>query len=129
MTFVDEMIDFKDQLERKGHEVFLSTFANAYKKLPKDQIESQTIHDKNNNDGLKEFCSLIERSDAVLALNYDRKGIKSYIGGNAFLELGYAFILNKKVYFLNPIPDMIYTSELEAMKPIILDGDIDKIST
>jgi len=128
MRFVDEILGFKRLLEGKGHGVFLSNFTEAYSKLPKDQIENQTIHDKNNNDRLKEFCGLIEKSDAVLALNYDRKNIKNYIGGNVFLELGYAFILGKKIYFLNPIPEMIYTSELEAMKPMILNGNLDLIT-
>lgn len=127
MTFVDKMLDVKGTLEKKGHIVFLSKFADEYSKLPKERIESQTILDKNNKDGLKEFCPLIENSDIVLALNYTKKGIENYIGGNTFLELGYAFILGKRVMFLNPIPDMLYSSELDAMKPTILFGNLDLI--
>ncbi|MEI6462077.1 MAG: hypothetical protein WCO33_00220 [bacterium] len=127
MTFVDKMLETKKNLENNNHKVFASSFAEEYSKLPKEQIESQTIKDKNNKDGLIEFCNLIEKCDAVLALNYDKKGIKNYIGGNSFLELGYGFILGKKIYFLKPIPEMIYTSELEAMKPVILLGDLTKL--
>jgi nucleoside 2-deoxyribosyltransferase len=127
MTVVEKMIEIKEVLEKKGHEIILSKFAYEYINLPKEDIEKQTIHDKNNNDGLKELSMMIKDADAILALNYDKKGIKNYIGGNTFLELGYASIIGKKVYFMNPIPDMLYTSELEAMKPIILNEDLSKI--
>ncbi len=127
MTVVEKMLEIKKELESLGHQVFLSKFAYEYINLPKEEIEKQTIYDKNNNDGLKELSHLIKDTDAILALNYDKNGIKNYIGGNTFLELGYASILEKKVYFMNPTPDMIYTSELESMKPIILNGDLSKI--
>src|SRR5690606_35746742 len=118
-----------DRLESRGFTIYLSTFALKYSKLSKEQIESQTIRDKNNNNGLVELCKLIKKADAILALNFDKKGIKNYIGGNTFLELGYAFIKGKKIYLLNPIPDMIYTSEVVAMKPVILNGDLHKLKT
>ena len=127
MTVVNKMFEVKKELESQGHTVFLSKFANEYINLPQSDIEKQTVYDKNNNDGLKEFSNVIKDTDAVLALNYEKKGIENYIGGNTFLELGYAFILGKKIFFMNPIPNMLYTSELEAMKPVILKGDLFKI--
>ncbi len=127
MTVVNKMFEVKKELESQGHTVFLSKFANEYIDLPQSDIEKQTVYDKNNNDGLKEFSNVIQDTDAVLALNYEKKGIENYIGGNTFLELGYAFILGKKIFFMNPIPNMLYTSELEAMKPVILKGDLFKI--
>jgi len=127
MTVVEKMLEVEKSLEGMGHEVLLSKFAYEYINLPKEEIEKQTVYDKNNNDGLKELSELIKGVDAILALNYDKNGVKNYIGGNTFLELGYASILGKKIYFVNPIPDMLYTSELEAMKPIILNEDLSKI--
>lgn len=127
MTFVEKMLKVKKELESLGHEVFLSKFAYDYINLPSNEIEKQTIYDKNNNDGLKELSHLIKDVDAILALNYDKNDIANYIGGNTFLELGYASILGKKIYFMNSIPNMLYTSELEAMKPIVLEGNLSKI--
>jgi nucleoside 2-deoxyribosyltransferase len=127
MTVVNKMFEVKKELESQGHTVFLSKFANEYINLPQGDIEKQTVYDKNNNDGLKEFSTVIQDTDAVLALNYEKNGIENYIGGNTFLELGYAFILGKKIFFMNPIPNMLYTSELEAMKPVILNDDLSKI--
>jgi hypothetical protein len=44
------------------------------------------------------------------------------------IELGFAYILKKKIYLLNPIPDIpYYKSEIEAVKPVILNGDLTKI--
>lgn len=69
----------------------------------------------------------IEKSDAILVINYAKKGITNYIGGNTFLEIGLAFWLGKKIYLLNPIPDMDYMTEMYAMQPTVLNGDLTKI--
>jgi predicted RNA-binding protein with PUA domain len=65
--------------------------------------------------------------DAILILNLEKNGIKGYIGGNTFLEMGFAHVLNKKIFLLNPISEMGYEDEIVAMKPVILNGDLDKI--
>ena len=78
-------------------------------------------------DVIKRYYKIIQNSDAVLVLNFDKNGIKNYIGGNTFLEMGFAYVLNKPIYLVNPIPDMIYTDEIKAMQPKILNGDLGKI--
>jgi hypothetical protein len=60
----------------------------------------------------------------VLVLNYEKKGVPGYIGGNTFLEMGFAYVLDKPIYLLHPIPQMGYTDEIEAMQPVVLDGDL-----
>ena len=52
--------------------------------------------------------------------NYDKHGIKNYIGGNAFLEMGFAHVLGiKKFIYLNPIRKMpYYETEIVAMRPL-----------
>ncbi len=60
----------------------------------------------------------------MLVLNYNKNNIPNYIGGNTFIEMAFACVLNKPIYLLNPIPDISYTSEIEAMQPIILNGDL-----
>jgi len=72
---------------------------------------------------------LIKKSDAILVLNYDRKGIKNYIGGNTLMEIGFAHVLEKKIFLMNPIPDIeYYRSEIEAVRPVIIEQDSDKIN-
>jgi len=49
-------------------------------------------------------------------------------GSMTLLEMGFAHILNKKIFLLNDIPEMIYTDEIEAMQPIVLNGDLTKLN-
>ncbi len=41
--------------------------------------------------------------------------------------MAFAHVLNKKIFLLNDISAMIYTDEIEAMQPVVLNGDFSKI--
>ena len=70
----------------------------------------------------------MQGADTVLVLNIDKNGIENYVGGNTLMEIGFAHVLNQKIFMLNPIPQMPYCqTEIEAVKPIILNGDLAKI--
>lgn len=62
-----------------------------------------------------------------MAVNEKKNGIENYIGGNTFLEMSFGHVLDKPVYILNNIPKLSYTSEIIAMQPIILKGNLSKI--
>ena len=128
MQFLEEMKDVKQSLEKSGHEVYaplemdnLGT-SEAYLKNDEDRISV-----KIEFDFIRAHFKKIESAEAILILNYDKKGIVGYIGGNTFLEMGYAFGLGKKLYLLNPIPQMDYYTEMCALQPIILNGDLNKL--
>ncbi len=78
-------------------------------------------------DVLKYYFNKIKKADAILVVNLDKDGVKNYIGGNTFLEMGFAYVLGKKIFLLNPIPDVPYRTEIKAMQPIILNGKLDTI--
>ena len=79
-------------------------------------------------DAIREFWRVMQSADAVLVLNFDKNNIKNYIGANTLMEIGFAHVLNQKIFLWNPIPEMDYCkSEIEAVKPIIIDRDIRKI--
>jgi len=78
-------------------------------------------------DVIKEHFEFIKNSDAILVVNIDKNGIKNYIGGNVLMEIGFAYVLGKKIFLLNPIPELGYKDEIIAMQPIILDNDLNKI--
>jgi hypothetical protein len=43
--------------------------------------------------------------------------------------MGFAHVLDQKIYLLNPIPDMpYYRTEIEAMKPIVINGNFSLIN-
>ncbi|MBS3127178.1 hypothetical protein J4228_03365 [Candidatus Woesearchaeota archaeon] len=93
-----------------------------------DEIEKIKLHQKYNMDAIREFWNMMQGADAVLVLNYDKNGIQNYVGGNTLMEIGFAHVLNQKIFMLNPVPEMPYCkTEIEAVKPIILNGDFSKI--
>ena len=58
--------------------------------------------------------------------NNTKNKIENYIGGNTLIEMAFAHILNKKIFMHNPIPNMNYKDEIEAMQPIVINGDLTK---
>jgi len=130
MQFYREMKAIKDGLEVLGHYAFVPKEVET-NEVPIDALPNVTdeekITAKIEYDYIREHFKKIEQADVILVLNYEKKGIAGYIGGNTFLEMGYAFGLGKKIYLMNPIPEMNYSVEMYAMKPIVVDGDLGKI--
>jgi hypothetical protein len=83
---------------------------------------------KKKGDAIQAHFKKILWSDAVLIVNSEKKGIVNYIGANTFLEIGYAFGNNKRIFILNDLPTQsAYTEELRGMNPSVLQGDLSKI--
>lgn len=128
MQFTDEMIKVGKELEALGHTVHVSSFKDNYAGKSAEEIEKLKLIDKYEHDAIREFWKPMQDADALLVLNYDKHGITNYIGGNAFLEMGFAHVLHQKIFLLNPIPDMpYYGTEIIAMKPTVINGDLTKI--
>jgi hypothetical protein len=128
MQFIEQQVDLCKRLRAMGHEVFMSNFADKYVGKTDEEKERQKIEDKTNNDAIREYWKPMQDADALLVANLDKHGIPGYIGGNAFLEMGFAHVLDQKIFLLNPIPDMpYYGTEIVAMKPVVINGDLSKI--
>jgi nucleoside 2-deoxyribosyltransferase len=122
------MADAQKELEARGFTVLVPTeLGNEKTNESFMSSDEDKISTKIEYDFIRGHFRKIEKSDAVLVLNYEKKGIAGYIGGNTFLEVGYAFGLGKKIYLLYPVPKMDYSVEMHAMKPIVLHGDLDKL--
>lgn len=130
MQFHKEMQEVRAALVATGHSVLVPKSLELMEKegYVHPTSDEEKITAKIEYDFIREHFRKIEQSAAILVLNYDKKGIIHYIGGNTFLEMGLAFWLGKKIFLLNPIPDMEYKTEMHAMKPIVLQGDLQKIS-
>lgn len=125
MQHSEQVLEIKAELEKMGHQAFCSKFINNFIGKNDEEKEKIKLHQKYNLDAIKEHWHVIQECDAVLAVNLERKGIKNYIGGNSFLELGFAHVLDKKIFLYNPIPDIhFYDTEIIAMKPVIINGDL-----
>lgn len=135
MAFSQDMVDAKKFLEKKGWEVVIPDGVEDYindTKWKKKAMGWGTIEGakrKIENDLIMRHYRGILKSDAILIINKTKNRIRNYIGGNTFLEMGFAHVLKKKIFVLNSLPTtqkMIY-QELVAMQPLILKGDLKKI--
>ncbi len=133
MNFAREMDKTAKELEVLGHTVFLPEFVKEFIngklswELGSLNKEERAERKKEYN-LIKKHWERIKKSDAILVLNYEKNGIKNYIGANTFLEMGFAHILNKKIYLLNELPKFDYLlEEIKAIQPIIINGDLSKI--
>ncbi|MEX0650293.1 MAG: hypothetical protein WD200_04780 [Candidatus Andersenbacteria bacterium] len=128
MQFTENMLEVRDQLRTMGHDAFVTDLHTPFIGKSDEEKEKIKIDQKNNLDAIREMWRLMQDAEAVLVLNVDKHGVENYIGGNTFLEMGFAHVLNQKIFLYNPIPDMpYYKTEMEAMKPVVIHGDLSKI--
>jgi len=129
MKFSKEMVGLKERLEFLGFDNVL--IPRNSEKYASGELNPETNHESARNkieqDLIRDYYNEIKEADIVIVANYDKAGVKNYIGGNAFLEAAFAYVLNKDLYFLFDIPEMSYSDELKALQPIILNDDLDKI--
>lgn len=138
ITFIDEMVTLKNELEKLGHEAHTPVleFRNiegkiisakefqALRKSPETQPEWVW---KRKKEAMQGHFDEVVWSDAVLVLNEEKNGIPGYIGANTLLEMGLAFHLKKPIYLWNPIPEVSYKEEILGMWPIVINGDLARI--
>jgi hypothetical protein len=127
LKFFEKMKGIEKKLVNQGHLIILPV------KFQDTDYDNKKISDgvRNiiSNNAITEHYKKILQSDAILVANYDKKGISNYIGGNTFLEMGFAYVNDKKIFVLNPLPTtgLNYLEELLGMQPVILNGDLTKI--
>jgi len=124
MAFAKEMLDIKNNLEKLGHIIEIPANTDSY---ANKTIKVENKWEKIELDVIREYFKKINENDAVFVLNKSKNNIEDYVGGNSLIEIAFAHVLNKKIFLLNNIPKMNYSDEIEAMKPIIINGDLSKI--
>ena len=149
MQFTDKMLEYREKLRELGHDAFLTDLHKAMVGKTCEEIEVIKLHQKNNMDAIREFWRMIEGIDTnEIDIKDVAKKLKNKFacGGTAkdgyielqgnhlikvqeaLMEIGFAHVLNQKIFMLNPIPEMPYCkTEIEAVKPIIIEGDLKKI--
>jgi len=139
IAFQDEVLSIKEKLEKLGHEIKVwpsklkdekgqPISVTEYYKIRKIAADGEKWVWDRKAEALLEHFDKVARSDAILVVNYDKNDVKGYIGGNTLMEMGLAFFLKKKIYLLNQVPELLYKEEILGVKPIILNGDLNKIS-
>jgi len=129
MQYTEKILEARDELIKHGHDAFVTNLASPFVGKTDEEKERTKIDQKKNRDAIREFWRLMQNADAVLVMNFDKHGIKNYIGGNTLMEIGFAHVLEQKIFLYNPIPDIpYYFTEIEAVRPLILNGDLSKIA-
>ena len=124
-AFYDKIKPIKEYLENKNYEVFLPhTYLNPEKEI--EAWDNET-HSEFKARMFRLSEERIKDMDAVLVLNYEKHGIKNYIGGSTFLEMYEAFRNNKKIYMYNPVPEGLLYDEIDGFSPIIINGNLDEV--
>lgn len=113
-SFETEIVNWKSKLEKKGFEII------KYPTKIKGDLS------KGYEKEFSEHYDSITKTDILLALNLDKKGITGYIGSGVFAEMAFAIGLNRvfhkniKVCYLNTFPEegLPYGDELKLWKEL-----------
>lgn len=135
IDFKDKMLEVYDQLIKLGHEVLLP---RTIKRVLAGEIDWQEhVENKGSKehgdyvakeDLIKRHWEKVKDSEAILVINEEKKGIKGYIGANTFLEMGFALVLDKKIFVLYELPEESqYIDELRGMKAVIINNDLNLV--
>ncbi len=124
----DKVPPIKQELENAGHIITLPNSFDNPMKEEKLKQQGKEIHIQFKSAMLKEQENKVRANDAILVLNYEKKGQQNYIGGATFLEIFKAFELNRKIFLMNSIPENIFQDELIGMNPLIINQDLSKIN-
>ena len=135
LDFTNEIEDIANKLKNRGFKITIPLTSElilkkkvSLEKIKQEKADSLLFKRAIRINAIKRNFERIKNADAILVLNLDKNSIKNHIGGNTFLEIGFAYILSKKIFLLNPVPEMIYTDEIKTMQPIVLKGDLSLIS-
>lgn len=127
MFFAESMLEAKKTLEANGHTVSVPRFIAMYNGKDRAEREAMSAANKIERDAIRCHWEEIKKSDAILVLNHEKNGVEGYVGGNTLMEMGFAHVLGKKIFMLNPIPDMPYRDEMEGVKPTVINGKLELV--
>jgi hypothetical protein len=132
MRFVKEMMETKKKLESMGHKADVPLDIQKFIDDPDFTTDNHEENYKHalETDVMRGHFNLIEKSDAIVVLNYPKNGIPGHLGTSCLMEMALAYHFNKKIFLLYEPPDIKKeksTHEVLIMQPIILGGDLNKL--
>lgn len=113
VSFGKEIADWRDKLISMGFDVI------KYPLGIKGDITTGYMGE------FSDHYTSISRTDAIIVLNIDKRGIPGYIGPGVFAEIAFALGLNRaigkdiEVYHINPVPEGLpYAEELKLWQEL-----------
>jgi len=100
--FMKEMVACSEQLRDLGYDGWIHPDYEAFVRGEKQEILKRAWNGehaavKRENNYLKVHYQHILDSDMILFVNNEKKGKKNYVGGNVLIEMGQAYVNNKKI--------------------------------
>ncbi|MEA3463747.1 MAG: hypothetical protein U9R14_01585 [Patescibacteria group bacterium] len=135
LDFTYKIKKISDELKKMGFDVFIPISSEkilrgefSLDEIKKEKENGQIVEKFIKYNSIRAYYEIIKKSDAILVVNFDKNNVKNYIGGAVLLEMGFAHILNKKIFLFNPLPENCpYLDEIKAMYDKIINGDLTKI--
>jgi len=128
-AFAKEILNVKKQLEDLGHDVLTTKDLELYADSPEikksfgDELKQCIKHDS-----IRDGFNQIVNSDVMLVCNYNKNGIKGYLGTSVLMELAIAYHLKKKIFLLFDFDkSQNYGLEVSVINPIIINEDLGRI--
>ena len=122
--FYKDIEEVKGLLENAGHEISLP---NSYDEpFMEERLKEMSAEEHVEWKGMmmRRDEPNIEPQDAILVLNFEKKGIPNYVGGATFLDIYTAWKMGKKIFFHNALPNCSFTDELRGINPVVINGDL-----
>lgn len=130
-SFYKHIDEIEKELKKMG---FWVKFPKTVYKMRKTKNWDEKIYKTwlNNKEDYKRKTHFIKHhfkkiinSNAVLILNYEKNGMKGYIGGNTLMEMTLAFHYKKPIFIYNPVSEQSsILEEIYGLKPIFLNQDL-----
>lgn len=130
-SFYENLFPIEKSLKKLGYKVILPKIAYKMKRLKNFDVDSIKTWYKNPNDYHKKRALINEhfrkiiKGDAILVTNFDKKGIRGYIGGNTLMEITIAYHYKKPIFILNEIEkNSLIKEEVFGVNSVFIKGDL-----
>lgn len=124
MSHESKMSEVAEALKKSGYEV-----EQPHPGEPDDYAGSPAENAKVKRDYMDAHFRKIDGSDAILAVNEEKRGVPNYIGGNTLMEIAYAYSQGLDIFLLNSIPEEGFADEVRGVHAIALEGNLGNIDT
>lgn len=134
-SFYEHANDVADQLEKLGFEPIAPSTARLMKERGEYDVSKYKTWFENEADIHKKteyvdrHIAEVEKADAILVVNDEKKGVQGYIGMNVMIEMAIAYYLDIPIFVLNKVKkDHPAYEEVLGLNCTVLNGDLSQLA-